>query len=257
MGLGRKTPDSMTFLEHLGDLRKRLFYSFIAVIVAFIPAWFFHEEIFNILARPILKYLPEGEKLTIIELPAAFMVYIKVSFIAALFVIAPFIFYQFWKFIAPGLYQKEKKYVVPFVFFTTFFFALGALFAYFVVFPFACNFFISMAADFKTMITADKYFSFALRVILGIAIVFELPTLIFFLSRMGLVTSRWMIKNFKYAVLAVFVIAAIITPTPDMFVQSIIAVPMLALYGLSIIIAFFSEKRRKKVKNNHDEELAG
>ncbi len=257
MRKGRKTPDSMTFLEHLDDLRKRIFYSLIAVVVAVIPAWFFHEEIFHILARPIRKYLPEGAELTVITLPAAFMVYMKVSFLAAIFVIAPFIFYQFWKFIAPGLYQKEKKYVVPFVFFTTFFFALGALFAYFVVFPFACNFFISMAADFQTMITADKYFSFALRVILGIAIVFELPTLIFFLSRMGLVTSRWMIKNFKYAVLAVFVIAAIITPTPDIFTQSIIAVPMLALYGLGIIIAFFSGKRREKIEKKREEELAG
>ena len=257
MRKGRKSPDSMTFLEHLDDLRKRIFYSLIAVIVAVIPAWFFHEEIFNILARPVRMYLPEGEELTVITLPAAFMVYIKVSFLAAIFVIAPFIFYQFWKFVAPGLYQKEKKYVVPFVFFTTFFFALGALFGYFVVFPFACNFFISMAADFKTMITADKYFGFALRVLLGIAIVFELPTLVFFLSRMGLVTSRWMIKNFKYSVLAVFVIAAIITPTPDIFTQSIIAVPMLALYGLGIIIAFFAEKRRKKVEKKREEELAG
>jgi sec-independent protein translocase protein TatC len=247
----------MTFLEHLDDLRKRIFYSLIAVIVAVIPAWFFHKEIFHILSRPVLKYLPEGGKLTVITLPAGFMVYMKVSFLAAIFVIAPFIFYQIWKFIAPGLYQKEKKHVVPFVFFTTFFFALGALFAYFVVFPFACNFFISMAADFNTMITADKYFSFAIRVILGIAIVFELPTLVFFLSRMGLVTSKWMIKNFKYAVLAVFVIAAIITPTPDIFTQSIIAVPMLALYGLGIIIAFFSGKRRKKMEKKREEELAG
>jgi sec-independent protein translocase protein TatC len=247
----------MTFLEHLDDLRKRIFYSLIAVVVAVIPAWFFHKEIFNILSRPVLKYLPEGGKLTVITLPAGFMVYMKVSFLAAIFVIAPFIFYQVWKFIAPGLYQKERKYVVPFVFFTTFFFALGALFAYFVVFPFACNFFISMAADFNTMITADKYFSFAIRVILGIAIVFELPTLVFFLSRMGLVTSKWMIKNFKYAVLAVFVIAAIITPTPDIFTQSIIAIPMLALYGLGIIIAFFSGKRRKKMEKKREEELAG
>jgi sec-independent protein translocase protein TatC len=114
-----------------------------------------------------------------------------------------------------------------------------------------------MASDFNIMITADKYFSFALRMLLGIAIVFELPTLVFFLSRMGLVTSKWMIKNFKYAVLVVFIVAAIITPTPDMFVQSIIAVPMLALYGLSIIIAFFAEKRRKKVKIKREEELAG
>ena len=257
MRKGKKPPDRMTFLEHLEDLRKRIFHSFIALIVVVIPAWFFSKDIYDILARPVTQFLPEGTKLAYTTLTAPFMLYIKVSFLTAIFVTSPYIFLQFWLFVAPGLYQREKKYVIPFVFFTTVFFILGALFSYFVVFPFACRFFLNIGADFQPVITVDKYFSLALRMLLGIALVFELPTLVFFLSRIGLVTSRWMIKNFKYAVLAVFIIAAIITPTPDMITQSIIAVPMLALYGLSILIAFFAGKRRKSKEKNSAEDLAG
>lgn len=251
----KKTPDEMTFLEHLEDLRKRIFYSFIAVIVVVIPAWLFSKDIYNILSRPVTKYLPEGTKLAYTHLTAPFMLYIKVSFLTAIFVTSPFIFLQLWYFVAPGLYKKEKKYVYPFVIFTSFFFILGALFGYFVAFPFACNFFLKMGSEFQPVITVDQYFSLALRLLLGIALVFEMPTLVFFLSRMGIITSRWMIKNFKYAVLVVFIIAAVITPSPDMINQSILAVPMLFLYGLSLLIAFIFEK--KKAKRKSEDKLVG
>ncbi len=244
----------MTFLEHLEELRKRIFYSFIILIGAVIPAWFFSKDLYNILAQPVTQFLPEGKKLAFTSLTAPFMLYIKVSFLAAIFFTSPFLFFQIWMFVAPGLYQKEKKYVIPFVLFTSFFFMAGAVFAYFVVFPFACNFFLGMGSEFDPVITVDQYFSLALRVILGIALVFELPTLAFFLSKIGLITAKMMIKHFKYAVLVVFIIAAIITPTPDMVTQSIIAVPMLGLYGISILIALVvgrdKEKSRKKDKEN-------
>lgn len=249
LGKGRKSPDEMTFLEHLEDLRKRLFYSFVALFIGFIPGWIFSKELYAILARPVTQYLPEGTKLAFTTLTAPFMLYMKTAFLASIFFMSPFVFLQLWYFIAPGLYQKEKKYVVPFVLMTTFFFSLGALFGYFIVFPWACRFFLQMGQDFQAVITVDQYFGFALKVLLGIALVFELPTLIFFLAKMGLVTARWMIRNFKYAVLAVFVIAAVITPTPDVITQSIVAVPMLLLYGLSILIALAvgrgKEKRRR------------
>ncbi|RLE03327.1 MAG: twin-arginine translocase subunit TatC [Candidatus Aminicenantes bacterium] len=251
----KKSPDEMTFLEHLEDLRKRIFYSAVFIVVAVIPAWIFSKDLFDILARPVTKFLPEGERLAYTTLTAPFMLYIKVSFLAAIFFSSPFIFLQLWYFIAPGLYQHEKKYVIPFVLFTSIFFLLGAIFGYFIVFPWACRFFLSMGKDFQAVITVDKYFSLALRVLLGIALVFELPTLVFFLSRMGLITPRWMIRNFKYAVLAVFTIAAIITPTPDMITQSIIAFPMLGLYGLSILIAFIFGK--KKSSRSSPPERAG
>ncbi|MBP7707011.1 MAG: twin-arginine translocase subunit TatC [Candidatus Aminicenantes bacterium] len=253
LGKGRKSPDEMTFLEHLEDLRKRLFYSFVALFIGFIPGWIFSKQIYAILARPVTQYLPEGTKLAFTTLTAPFMLYMKTAFLASIFFMSPFVFLQLWYFIAPGLYQKEKKYVVPFVLMTTFFFSLGALFGYFIVFPWACRFFLQLGQDFQAVITVDQYFGIALKVLLGIALVFELPTLIFFLAKMGLVTARWMIHNFKYAVLAVFVIAAVITPTPDIITQSIVAIPMLALYGLSILIALAvgrgKEKRRRSEEN--------
>jgi len=244
----------MTFLEHLEDLRKRLFYSFVTIIIGVIPAWVFSKDLYKILAKPVTQYLPEGTQLAYTTLTAPFMLYIKVSFLAAILFTSPVIFLQIWYFIAPGLYQKEKKYVIPFVVFTSFFFMLGAVFGYFVVFPWACRFFLGMGSDFQAVITVDKYFSLALRVLLGISLVFELPTLVFFLARMGLITSRWMVRNFKYAVLGVFIIAAIITPTPDMVTQSIIAVPMLGLYGLSILIAMIFGKKKKLDREDTEEK---
>jgi len=257
MTKGKKSPNGMTFLEHLDELRKRIFYSIIVLIGAVIPAWFFSKPLYRILAHPVTQFLPEGKKLAFTSLTAPFMLYIKVSFLAAIFLTAPFLFLQLWLFIAPGLYQKEKKYVIPFVLFTTVFFSGGAVFAYFVVFPFACNFFLGLGADFDPVITVDQYFSLALRVILGIALVFEMPTLSFFLAKIGLITAKMMIKYFKYAVLVVFIIAAIITPTPDMVTQSIIAVPMLGLYGISILIALVVGKGKEKKRKEFEDDLAG
>jgi sec-independent protein translocase protein TatC len=257
MRKGKKLPDGMTFLEHLEELRKRIFYSFVVLIGAVIPAWFFSKDLYNILSQPVTQFLPEGKKLAFTSLTAPFMLYIKVSFLAAVFFTSPFIFFQLWMFVAPGLYQREKKYVIPFVLFTSFFFMAGAVFAYFIVFPFACNFFLGMGADFDPVITVDQYFSLALRVILGIALVFEMPTLAFFLSKIGLITAQMMIKYFKYAVLVVFIIAAIITPTPDMITQSIIAVPMLGLYGISILIALLVGKDKEKRRKKDEDNIAG
>lgn len=258
MGKAKKSPDEMTFLEHLEDLRKRLWYSFVALFIVVIPAWMFSREVFQALSRPVTRFLPEGMKMAFTSLTAPFMLYIKVAFLTALFVTSPFIFLQIWYFVATGLYQKEKKYVVPFVTFTSVFFLAGAAFGYFVMFPWACRFFLKLGSEFTPVLTVDTYFSFSLKLLLGIALVFELPTLIFFLSKIGLVTSRWMVRNFKYAVLAVFIIAAVITPTPDMVTQSILAVPMLALYGLGILIAFFFGRERKtRREKKAEEEIAG
>ncbi|MGB4705576.1 MAG: twin-arginine translocase subunit TatC [Candidatus Saccharicenans sp.] len=258
----RKSPDEMTFLEHLEDLRKRIFYSFMAIILGVIPCWVFSRQLFAIIARPVTQYLPEGTRLAFTTLTAPFMLYLKVSFLAALFLTSPFVFYQLWLFVSPGLYQKEKRYVIPFVFFTSFFFIIGALFGYFIVFPWACRFFLTLGRDFTPVITVDQYFSFALKVLLGIALVFELPTIVYFLSKLGLITSRWMIKNFQYAVLAAFVIAAVITPTPDMITQTIVAVPMIALYGISILITLVvgrnrERKKRKEERAGSPDDLAG
>ena len=247
-GKGRKSPDEMTFLEHLEDLRKRLFYSAIALLLGFFPCWMFREKFFEILSRPVMQYLPAGTKFSFLTLTAPFMMYLKIAFLASLFFTAPFLFLQVWYFVAPGLYQKEKKYVIPFVVMTTFFFAVGAAFGYFVVFPFACKFFLSIGKDFQAVLTPDQYLGFSIKVLLGIAATFETPTLVFLLAKMGLITAGWMIRNFKYAVLLVFVVAAVITPTPDAMTQSIVAIPMLALYGLSILIALVVGRGKKKAQ---------
>lgn len=254
---GKKSPDEMTFLEHLEDLRKRLFNSFIAVFVAVIPCWIFAKPLYGIIAKPVTQYLPAGTKLAFTELTAPFMLYMKIAFVAALVFTSPYILLQLWYFVAPGLYQKEKKYVFPFVFFTTVFFLLGLLFGYYLVFPWACRFFLQLGSAFQPVIRVDQYFTFALRVLLGIGLVFELPTLIYFLAKIGVITARWMIKNFKYAVLVIFIIAAVITPTPDMITQSIVAVPMMGLYGISILIALVVGKNKEKRKKTAEENPAG
>jgi len=259
MGKIRKSPDEMSFLEHLEDLRTRLFRSFLSIFVAVIPAYVFSQDIFRFLARPLTQFMPEGEKLAFRTLTEPFMLYIKVSFLAALFAVSPYVFYQLWKFIAPGLYQKEKKYVVPFVVCTSLFFIGGAAFAYYIAYPFACRFFLQLGSEFEPVITVNDFFGLTIKMLLGIGLVFEMPILIFFLSKMGLVTSRWMVKKFKYAVLIIFIIAALITPTPDVVSQSILAVPMLFLYSLGILVAFFfgkEKKERKKRRNKSKEEAA-
>jgi len=257
LGKGRKSPDEMTFLEHLEDLRKRLFYSALALIVGFFPCWMFREKFFDLLARPVMQFLPPGTKFSYLTLTAPFMMYLKIAFLASLFLTAPFIFLQIWYFIAPGLYQKEKKYVIPFMLMTTFFFALGVAFGYFVVYPFACRFFLNVGENFNPVLTPDQYLSLSVIVLLGIAATFEIPTLVFFLAKMGLVTAKWMIRNFKYAVLAVFVVAAVITPTPDPINQSLVAVPMLILYGVSILIALIVGRGKEKARRAESADRAG
>ncbi len=248
----------MTFLEHLEDLRKRLWYSFVALFIAVIPCWLFSKQVFEILSRPVTQFLPEGTKMAFTSITDPFMLYIKVSFLAAIFLTSPFIFLQIWYFIAPGLYKKEKKYVFPFVLFSTVFFLTGALFSYLILFPWACRFFLNLGSDFNPVITVGSYFGLSLKMLLGVGLVFEIPTLVFFLSKLGIITSRWMVRNFKYAVLAVFIIAAVITPSPDMVNQSILAIPMLALYGLGILIAFlFGKERTVRREKKAKKDIAG
>jgi sec-independent protein translocase protein TatC len=232
-----RNPDHMSFFEHLGELRKRILYSAGFIMVFFIISWTFVDTIYRWLSLPVLKFLPEGEKLAFTSLPEPFMMYIKLAFISGLFMASPFIFHQLWLFISPALYNKEKRLVFPFVFFTTFFFLLGGAFGYFYVFPFACRFFIHIGEDFRAIITIGEYFTLAFRVLIGIAVIFELPILVFLLSKIGILSSRFLVKYFKYAVVVIFILAAVITPTPDIITQSMFAGPMILLYLLSILIA--------------------
>ena len=241
----KKNSNEMSFFEHLGELRKRIILSLIFVLIFFLMSWNFVQDIYEWLSVPIIKYLPEGEKLAFTALAEPFMMYIKIAFISSLFLSSPFIFYQLWLFISPALYGKEKKYVFPFVFFTTFFFLLGGAFGYYFVFPWACRFFLEIGENFKAIITINEYFSLTFRVLIGISLIFELPVLVFLLARLGLVTAKFLLKYFKYAIVLIFIIAAVITPTPDIITQSLFAFPMIGLYFLSVLIAkIFAPKKR-------------
>jgi len=241
----QRKADEMTFFEHLGELRRRILISLAIILVFFLVSWNFVDEFYAWIAQPVQQFLPPGQKLVFTALTEPFMMYIKLAFMVSVFGASPLIFHQLWLFIAPGLYPKERRLVFPFVLFTTVFFLLGGAFGYYAIFPWACRFFLQVGQDFTPMLTINQYLSLAFRVIFGIAVVFELPVLVFLLSRLGIVTARMLIRYFKWAIVLIFILAAVITPTPDMVTQSLFAGPMILLYLLSIGIARLAAPRRK------------
>ena len=234
----------MTLLDHLDELRKRLFASVIAVFIAFMGCWYFSPAIFHWLQKPILDVLPADDKLAFTDLAGPFMLYIKVALLSAIFVASPFLLFQLWLFLKPGLYKSERRLAVPFILFTTLFFVAGGFFGYSVAFPMVVNFLLGVGEDFKQVVTIQAYFSMMSKILLGLGLVFEMPMLMFFLARLGVVNARQLIKGFRWAVLGIFVTAAIITPTPDIATQTVFAVPMILLYLLGVLVAaIFGRKR--------------
>ncbi len=233
----------MSFLDHLEELRKRLMVSFIAVAVGFFACWAFAEPIFEKLQEPLAAFLPEGDTLAYTRLTAPFFLYMKVAFFAGLFVASPVILLQLWLFIAPGLYKKERRLAAPFIIFGSIFFLVGGYFGYRFLLPATCSFFVETGKQFKQMVTVDDYFSFASTIILACGLVFETPILIFFLARLGIVTPAFLMQKFKYAVVLSFVVAAIVTPTPDIVTQSALAVPMILLYLIGVGVAYVFGKK--------------
>jgi sec-independent protein translocase protein TatC len=243
-----ESPDAdlpkMSFLDHLEELRKRLIVAIIAVLVAFLACWNFADKIFKLIQEPLTKFLPPGDqKLAYTRLTEPFFLYMKVAFFAAIFVASPVLMWQVWRFISPGLYKRERRYAAPFIIFATLFFVAGGYFGYRVILPGTCAFFVDTGKQFKQMIKVDEYFSFASTIVLASGAVFETPILIFFLARLGIVTPHFLLQKSKYAVVLSFVVAAIVTPTPDMVTQSFLAIPMIALYFLGVGVAFLFGKR--------------
>jgi len=245
----------MSFLEHLEELRRRIIHSAIYVAAGFAVCWFYHERIFALMQRPIMQALAAhhlDQKLVYLNPTDPFNMYLKVSFLAGLFVASPFVLYQVWAFIAPGLYRHERRYVLPFMFSTVGLFLAGGYFGYKMVYPAALEFLIGFSGQFTPMITIGEYAELFLTIIAGLGIVFEMPVLVFFLALMGILTAGWMWRNFRYAVLVMFIIAAIITPTPDILNMCIFASPMILLYLFSIGIAWFVHptQRRKRAEKS-------
>ncbi len=235
----------MTLLDHLDELRRRLFASVVAVFVAFIVCWYFSPAIFHWLEKPILDVLPADDKLAFTDLAGPFMLYIKVALLAAIFAASPFLLLQLWLFLKPGLYKRERRLAVPFIVFTSIFFVAGGLFGYHVAFPMVVDFLMGVGKDFKQVVTIQAYFSMMSKILLGLGLVFEMPMLMFFLARLGIVTARQLLKGFRWAVLGIFVVAAVITPTPDIATQTVFAVPMILLYLLGVLVAAIFGKKRE------------
>jgi sec-independent protein translocase protein TatC len=232
----------MSFLDHLEELRKRLMVSMAAVGVGFFVCWAFAERIFGKLQEPLTHFLPPGDKLAYTRLTAPFFLYMKVAFFAGLFLAAPVVLHQLWLFIAPGLYKRERSMAAPFIIFGSLFFIAGGYFGYRFLLPATCSFFVETGRQFKQMVTVDDYFSFASMIILATGLVFETPIIIFFLARLGIVTPAFLMQKFKYAVVLSFVVAAVVTPTPDMVTQAALAVPMILLYLIGVGVAFLFAK---------------
>jgi sec-independent protein translocase protein TatC len=248
--------EKQPFLSHLEELRKRLVVCAIGVGAGFVIAYIFSERLFQVLVAPLKAVMPEGDQLIFTNLPEMFFAYIKVAFIAGILAAAPLIFYELWMFIAPGLYQKEKKMAIPFVISSTILFVGGALFGYFVVFPFGFKFFIGFSNDYvKALPSVKQYFSFSMKLLFAFGAVFELPVIIFFLSKMGIVTPQLLRRKRKYAILLTFVLAAILTP-PDVITQCMMAGPLIVLYEIGIIVSRIAQKKKEgeeKVKAEADE----
>ena len=250
------SPAKMTFLEHLDELRQRIIISLLAVVIAFAVCFTFSQQIFDFLMGPLRSALPPGGELIATAVPEVFLLYLKMSFFAGIFLASPVILTQVWMFVAPGLYRNEKRYAVPFIFLGTGFFLGGAAFGHFVVFPYAANFLTTFGGEsIGILLTVSQVFSFYSKFILGMAVVFEIPTFVFVLARMGLVTPGFLWAKFKYAVLLIFVTAAIITPTPDVVTQSLLAVPMIGLYLLSIGIAWLCGRERDRQQDDSPPDL--
>ncbi|GBC62018.1 twin arginine-targeting protein translocase TatC [Desulfonema ishimotonii] len=227
--------DKMPFLSHMEELRDRLIRSFVAVGIGFSIAYGFKEKLFEILIRPLVSVMGKGDTLIFTSLPEAFFTYLKVAFLTGIMVASPVILYQFWMFVAPGLYQKEKKFLLPIVFLSTLFFVGGSLFGYFIVFPYGFKFFLGFANEnIQALPSMKEYLSFASKLLIAFGVVFELPLVLTALARMGVVSVGFLKQNRKYALLIFFIGAAIITP-PDVVTQIMMALPLMLLYEISII----------------------
>jgi sec-independent protein translocase protein TatC len=249
----------MPFTEHLAELRKRLIICFVGIGVGFAIAYSFKESLFVLLMQPLKSAMTPGQKLIFTGLPEAFFVYIEVSFFGGILFAAPVILFQMWLFIAPGLYKNERRFLLPLLVLSCFFFAGGVLFGYSVVFPYAFKYLLGFESDLvQALPSMREYLALATTLLIAFGFIFQLPLVMTMLARFGIVTPRFLGRNRKYAVLLSFVVAAIITPTPDVVNQLLMAGPLIVLYEVSIMGAkIFGKKRIKEEDESAKEPDAG
>ena len=244
----------MSLMGHLNELRRRLFRMVIIVILGFVAFYGVAEYLYAYLSAPLQAQLPEGSKLIYTSPAGAFFTYMKVALVASLFGTSPITFYQVWAFIAPGLYKEEKRAVLPLAFFSSVFFIAGAAFCFFTVFPIAFKFFMGFTTDtIVPMISVEEYLGFALKLLIAFGVVFEMPLFAYFLSRFGILSPDFMRRQRRYAILLIFIVAAILTP-PDVFSQCLMAMPMLILYEVSIYVSAIAYKKKESKPEEPEEE---
>jgi sec-independent protein translocase protein TatC len=234
----------MSLLQHLEELRQRLIRALLALVVCSAVCLNWAAEICRFLAAPIYRYLPPGSKLAVLGVTDPFMLYFKTALLAGTFIAFPALLWQLWRFVAPGLYRRERRWIGPFVAVGWLFFLAGGAFAYYVAFPFTVEFLLDMAGDFQPVITADRYYGFLLTIVLGLGVMFELPLVLTLAARIGLVGWRGLLRNFRWAVIVIFVVAAILTPTADIVNLCLFAVPTIGLYLLGVAGAAALGKRK-------------
>ena len=243
----------MSLMDHLSELRKRIVRAFIALGIGFFACYYFKEWIFDIITKPLISALPKNSYLIYTGLTEAFFVYMKLAFFASLIITSPFILYQIWKFILPALRSTEKNYAVPFVTSSSLLFIGGVLFGYFIALPPAFGFFVSFNNKYlQAMISFSDYLSLFVTFLLGFGLSFELPVFIFFLAKLGIVNAKMLSKQRRYAILIIFIAAAILTPSPDALSQILMAIPLMFLYEIGIFVAKYVEK--KKIASKDKEE---
>jgi sec-independent protein translocase protein TatC len=238
---------SMPLLAHLEELRKRLIFSVLGILVGFISCWSYADRIFGLMQQPVIGALRHhgiAGGLVYLNPTEPFNLYLYVALVGGLFAASPFVFYQLWLFIAPGLYRKEKRCVLPFLLSTVGLFLAGGLFGYKMVYPASLEFLIGYGQRFQPMITIGEYTRLFVTIIVGLGLIFEMPILVFFLALMRLITARWMWRNLRYSILVIFIVAAIVTPTADVLNMCLFAAPMLALYAISMGVAWLVNSTR-------------
>lgn len=247
----------MPLLEHLIELRSRLLKCLAALCVGFFGCYAFAETLLAVLLKPLKEVLPPKSMLIAVTLPEKFFTVMKMSLLAGFFAVSPYIFYQLWKFIAPGLYKEERDVVLPMAAASTFFFSGGAIFGYFIVFPFGFKFFVDYASEYVRILpTISGYFSFAVTLLFAFGLVFELPVVLFFLSRLGLVTAKGLRKHRRWAILGAFVLGAVLTPA-DPLSQFLMAGPLIVLYELGIVAAALFGKKKDAPDTGSEADGAG
>jgi sec-independent protein translocase protein TatC len=244
----------MSFLEHLEELRKRIINACLGIAVGIGLSFFYIQQIYDFLIAPAVATLPEGSRLIYTQPTEAFSLYIQISLISGAALAAPWIMYQVWRFIAPGLYANEKRFVVPFVLFSTLGFVGGGAFNHYVAYPFIMTYFASFNTPRLVYMPQLSYvFGLYVKMLLGLGAIFQMPTIVFFLAKMKVLTARFLVRQFKLAILLIFITAAVITPTGDPMTLMIFAAPMIALYTLSIAIAFIVGPKRSKAADSTSE----